>query len=221
MNLVSIVLILGMVGLVAYFVLYKAPASTSLGQTLVSEVQQGNVETKSKVILPLSNNEPEGITFTYTMWLLIKDFTIGYGTQRRILSKGDCPGIYIDSTSNSLVVAVDTYGTKETILIPNVPAMKWMHLAVVVNQQAVDIYINGTLRQHHTLNQLPNQNDEPVIIGPNWDGVIGRALYYPRTLTYNEIHTMASQEPPPFKMPTAAKPDYFDITWYTGRLNSS
>jgi hypothetical protein len=84
-----------------------------------------------------------------------------------------------------------------------------------------DVYINGTLRQHHTLTQLPDQTNDSVVIGSGWNGLVGRAIYYPRSLSYSEIHTMASAEPPPYNETVIGKNNYFDITWYTGRLNSS
>ena len=219
MNLLPSLVILGIVGLGIYLWVFR-PAQTD-ARSLVSMPQSGMVKSSINYDLPLSFNEPEGLTYSYSMWILIKDFTTGYGTRRTVLSKGDSPGIYLDSTSNSLVVAVKTYGTTETVLIPNIPAMKWIHLAVVVNQYAVDVYINGTLRQHHTLTQLPDQTTDPVIIGPGWNGLIGRAVYYPRSISYSEIHEMASQEPPPYNETVIGKNNYFDITWYTGRLNSS
>ena len=219
MNPLPIVFVLGLGALFLYFMYYRAPKFD--GNTLLMGTQSGSVQTTNRFDIPLSLNEPEGITFTYSMWLLIKDFTTNYGTRRTILTKGDCPGIYIDATSNSLIVAVKTYGTTETILISNIPALKWMHLAVVVNQQSVDVYINGTLRQHHTLNQLPDQNSEPVIMGGGWNGVLGNVMYQPRTLTYNEIHALASADPPPYEDQVIGKKNYFDITWYIGRLNSS
>jgi hypothetical protein len=219
MNPLAIVAVLGLGALFVYFFYYKAP--TFDGNTLLAGTQSGSVQTTNRFEIPLSLNEPQGITFTYSMWLLIKDFTTNYGTRRVILTKGDCPGIYIDSTSNSLVIAVKTYGTTETILIPNIPPLKWMHLAVVVDQQSVDVYINGTLRQHHTLNQLPDQNTDPVVMGGGWNGVLGNVMYQPRSLTYNEIHTLASAEPPPYTDEVIGKKNYFDITWYIGRLNSS
>jgi hypothetical protein len=219
MNLLPILVILGIVGLGIYL-WFSGPPQTD-ASTIISMPQSGMVKTSVNYALPLSFNEPEGLTYSYSMWLLIRDFTTGYGTRRPILVKGDSPGIYLDSTSNSLVVAIKTYGTTETVLIPNIPAMKWIHLAVVVNQYAVDVYVNGTLRQHHTLTQLPDQTTDPVVIGPGWNGLIGRALYYPRSLSYSEIHEMASAEPPPYNETVIGKNNYFDITWYTGRLNSS
>lgn len=219
MNLFPILIILAIVGLVVYLWVSTPPKTDA--NTLVDVPQSGLVKTTIPYVLPTSFNQPEGLTYSYSMWILVKDFTTGYGQRRTILSKGDSPGIYLDSTSNSLVVAIKTYGATETILISNMPALKWIHLAVVVNQYAVDVYINGTLRQHHSLSQLPDQTTDPVVIGPGWNGVIGRAVYYPRTLSYTEIHTLASADPPPYEDSVIGKHNYFDITWYTGRLNSS
>lgn len=170
-------------------------------------------------LLPLSFNQPEGIVYSYSAWILVKDFTVGYGNKRRIFSKGDSPGLYIDSTSNSLLVAVDTYGAKETILIPNMPASKWIHFAMVVNQYSVQIYINGTLRQYHTLGQLPKQNVDVVKIGSTWEGTLGNLIYYPRALSASEVDRMSQEDPPNDLTPTPSPPQYFDITWYIGRLN--
>ena len=219
MQVLTVVLLLGILAAIIYFVWYSAPKTDA--NTILMDSVSGATETTINYSIPRSFNQPEGAVFSYSMWVLVKDFTTGYGTQRKVFSQGDCPGVYIDSTSNSLIVAVKTFGSTETILIPNIPAMKWIHLAVVVNQQAVDIYINGTLRQHHTLGQLPDQSDDPVVIGPGWNGVVGRVTYYPRSLDYKDIREMSQQNPPPDMVPKIATPNYLDITWYTGRLNST
>jgi hypothetical protein len=221
LGVLTVVVPLVLILLFAFAYFSRPSNSTVDAQTLLAGTQSGSVKTTNRVALPLSLNEPEGITFSYSMWMLVKDFTTGYGTRRTILTKGDCPGIYLDATSNSLIVAVKTYGSTETILISNVPALKWIHLGVVVNQQSVDVYINGTLRQHHTLNQLPDQNQEPVTIGGDWNGVVGNVVYYPRSLSYGELNALASAEPPPYQDQVIGKKNYFDITWYIGRLNSA
>lgn len=185
---------------------------------VVVGTQRGNTETTVSAELPQSFNRAEGIAFSYSGWMKIEDFTVGYGERRRIFSKGDCPGLYIDSTSNSLVVAVKTYGTTETILVPNIPAKKWIHVALVVDQQAVDIYINGMLRQHHTLTQMPDQTpEEPVRIGGRWDGVLANLYYYPRMLSSVEVHILSQDVPTTEGEPTPSTPYYFDTTWYSGR----
>ena len=135
-----------------------------------------------------------------------------------VFSRDDCPGLYIDSTSNALIVKVGTYGATETVLISNIPAKKWIHFAIVISQYAVDIYINGILRQHHTLNQLPKQTDAPVqIAGSAFDGQIGGLTYYPRILTATEIGLHAAAAPPVSLITAPPSGAYLDITWFTGR----
>ncbi len=208
------------VGVLLYFVFKSSTPTDRID--IIPDVQSGLFSTTRSMSVALpSFNQPQGRVYSYTGWLVIKDFTQGYGSRRTIFSKNDAPGLYLDGTSNSLIVAVKTYGTTETILIPNIPAMKWIHFAIVVDQQSVDIYINGTLRQHHTLSQLPDLNEDALTTGPSWDGYLARLVYYRRALSYGEINTFASQPPPQLPEEQIGKNGYFDITWYIGRLNSS
>jgi hypothetical protein len=220
MAILGIVFLLLLAGLVIYMMWFVNKAESDEIIIIDGSVRGDGTTTSQAKITP-SFNQPQGIVFSYTGWLLIKDFTKGYGTARRIFSKGDCPGMYLDTTSNGIVVRVKTYGSTETILISNIPASKWIHFAIVVDQEAVDIYINGTLRQHHTLSQIPDLNTEPIITGPNWDGTLGNLSYYARALTPEEIRLKSMQTPPDDLSLKVGKPNYFDITWYIGRLNST
>jgi hypothetical protein len=222
----SLWVILG-ISIIVGFVLYLIISSTlSLSPPdatpIIVGLQEGLYSTSRSglTILP-SFNQGGGRVYSYTGWLLIKDFTQGWGTPRTIFSKGGAPSLTLDGTSNSLIVSVKTYGSPDTILIPNIPAMKWIHFAIVVDQHAVDVYINGTLRQHHTLSQLPDLTDDPITTGPNWNGYIGNLVYWRKALSYAEISSMASQPPPKLPEQSVGKSGYFDITWYIGRLNSA
>lgn len=215
-----------LVGLLLLYVVWKSlPAITGDGngkKVVISKgSRSGELENASPVPTPLSFNEPEGIAYSYTAWVLVKDFAKGYGQRRTIFSKDDAPGLYIDSTSNSLVVSILTFGTTETILIPNVPAMKWLHIGIVVDQQAVDIFVNGILRQHHTLGQLPKQTLGATKIGGGWDGVVSDITYYPRALKHSEIKKLSQEKTPDPLQKAPAGPQYFDISWYTGRFYSN
>lgn len=222
MSVWAILGILLVVGALLYMIFAPGKGTSPDAVTLIADLQEGLYSTsRSATTLLPSFNQSQGRVYSYTGWLLFKDFTQGYGTRRKLFSRGDAPALYLDATSNSLIVSVKTYGTTETILIPNIPAMKWIHFAIVVDQQSVDFYINGTLRQHHTLTQLPDLTDDPVTTGPNWNGYIGRLVYWRKALSYAEISSMASQEPPALPNQAVGKNGYFDITWYIGRLNSS
>lgn len=222
MGLWSILGILVVVGVLLYMIFSPRSSAPADAVPIIPDLQEGLYSTSrsGSSLLP-SFNQGKGRVYSYTGWVLFKDFTQGWGSPRTIFSKGGAPSLTLDGTSNSLIVSVKTYGTTETILIPNIPAMKWIHFAIVVDQQAVDIYINGTLRQHHTLTQLPDLTDDPVTTGPNWNGYIGRLVYWRKALSYAEISAMASQPPPKLPEESVGKSGYFDITWYIGRLNSA
>lgn len=210
-----------LIGLVVFLIWFAVSPPGDDRTVIFAGSKPGDLEESFPIALPPSFNQPEGLTYSYTAWILIKDFTTGYGQRRRIFSKGDAPGLYIDSTSNALLVAVNTFGTTETILIPNIPAMKWIHFALIVDQHSVDIYINGILRKHHTLSQLPKLNDIAMTIGRGWNGVVARLTYFARSLNYTEIKMMMKEDLPDDLDRKAAGPNYFDISWYIGRLYSA
>ena len=206
----------------AFFWWYSQESAPSDQVNIVVGSQSGKQSKAVSPALPQSFNQPEGLTYSYSGWILVKDFGEGYGKRRTVFKTGDdTPGFYIDSTSNSFIVAVKTFGATETILIPNVPAMKWLHVGIVVDQQAVDIYINGLLRQHHTLGQLPQQNTSPTIqMGPGWDGVLAKLVYYSRALRPGEVKRLSAEPVPDDLQKKPAEPQYFDLSWYIGRFYS-
>jgi hypothetical protein len=187
-------------------------------------VQQATVTGKvpyySKADLPRSVNQAEGATFSFDGWFVVNDFTYGYGKKRLVFTHGDCPGVYLDSTSNSILVLVNTFGSVESVMISNIPAQKWIHIGVVVTQYTVDVYINGMLRQHHTLTQLPKQEESATQIGSDstgFDGQVGGLTYYARALSASEISTHAAAAPPTSLVQAPASGQYLDISWYLGR----
>lgn len=209
-------------GAILFLWWYSSTAVLSDQVNIVVGSQSGEENKAVSPALPQSFNQPEGLTYSYSGWVLVNDFGAGYGQKRTVFKVGDdTPALYIDSTSNSFIVAVKTFGATETILIPSIPALKWMHIAIVVDQQAVDIYINGILRQHHTLGQLPKQDTAPTIqMGPGWDGVLAKLVYYSRALRPTEIKRIAAQPVPDDLQKKPAAPQYFDLSWYIGRFYS-
>ena len=209
-------------GALIFFWWYGTVPADSERVNIVVGSQSGEVSKAVSPALPQSFNQPEGLTYSYSGWVLVKDFGKGYGERRTIFKTGDNePALYIDATSSSFIFAVNTFGSLETILIPSIPAMKWLHIAMVVDQQAVDIYINGTLRQHHTLGQLPKQNSNPTIqMGPGWDGVLANLVYYSRALVPSEIKRLSQEPVPDDLQKEPAIPQYFDLSWYIGRFYS-
>ena len=217
-------------GVVALFIIgiiiWQVVSSQRKAKSDAVDIMPGSMSGKElktySTSLPRSVNQREGATFTYTGWILVKDFTYNYGKKRLIFSKADCPGLYLDTTSNSLLLSIKTFAdAQETILIANIPAAKWIHFAVVVDQDSVDFYINGIIRQHHTLLQLPKQNDDPVTMGATaaagWDGVLANLQYTPRSLSAGEVAAMTTNIPTDDLTIKPSSGQYFDMSWYTGR----
>lgn len=184
--------------------------------------EDGRTEFSSKQALPKSFNQPEGITFSYTCWVRIDNFAYRYGQQRLIFTKGPTdlstmsPALLIDANTNSLLVKLSTFGNTEVVPIPNIPAKKWIHVAIAVDQDAMEVYINGTLRTHHTLTQLPRQNTDTVHTGVQggFDGKIALLQYYSHFLTPSDVAT-SMQAVPKEQKEENVLPPYFDISWWT------
>jgi hypothetical protein len=222
MEVTTIIFWVLFVGALLFFWWFSTVSVDSEQVSILPGSQSGQMKKSVSLRLPISFNQPEGLTYSYSGWVLVKDFGAGYGKRQTIFKAGeDAPALYIDSTSNSFIVAVNTFGSTETILIPSIPAMKWLHVALVVDQQSVDVYINGILRQHHTLGQLPKQNvDAAITMGPGWDGVLARLVYYSRALKHTEVKRLAAEPLPDDLQKEPAGPQYFDLSWYIGRFYS-
>ena len=152
----------------------------------------------------------------------IDDFNYKYGEPKIVFTKGtpdlkiSCPALVIDPNTNSLLIYIDTYGTKEIIPISNIPAKKWLHVGIVVDQYSTNIYINGTLHTHHTLNQLPKQNSANVLITPKggFNGKVGSIDYYPTLLDQNDIYNLSLNTPKLDRSSIGIVPPYFAQTWW-------
>ena len=188
---------------------------------IVDAIKDGKDDSFYQNPLPVSVNRPAGIEFSYTGWLRIDDFAYRFGEPRIIFVKGSadlstaCPALLIDANTNTLLVKVDTFGAQETIPIVSVPANKWLHIAISVNQEAVDVYVNGTMYAHHILTQLPKQNAGSVMNSPagGFAGKIVQLEYHPQALTASDIQSRA-REAPPTGENNQVFPEYFDRSWF-------
>ena len=216
---IAFVALLVMFGFYVYF------SQPSVSNTIRGSIADGRKTFNSNEVLSPSFNQKQGMTFSYTCWIKIDDFSYRYGEQKVIFTKGptdlssSCPALLIDANTNSLLVKLDTYGATEIIPISNIPAKKWMHVAIVVDQDSVDVYINGLIHTHHTLAQLPRQNTDSVHsgIGGGFDGKIAQLEYYGYFLTPQDVANSMKSTPAPDSSDVGQLPPYFDLSWWTKR----
>ena len=216
-------LVVCIVAAIVYSVLNTTISGSS--NAIVSTIQDGKTETTYNTAIPPSKDQPDGISFSYAGWLKVDDFTYRFGEKKYVFVKGSddgmqaCPALAIDANTNTLLAIVDTFGMTETVPISNIPAKKWIHFVLGVNQTSVNVFINGTLHTHHTLAQLPKQNSGPVHMstGGGFAGKLGGLQYYPYLVTPAEASSMSTT--PPSADPTdhgvGVLPPYFASSWWT------
>jgi hypothetical protein len=196
--------------------------NTAANYDIVDTIRDGKDGQVYRKTLPKSVNRADGIEFSYSGWLRIDDFAFKFGVPKVIFVKGSadlttaCPALVIDANTNTLLLKVDTFGVQETISIVSVPAKKWLHFVINVNQEAVDVYINGILYAHHILSQLPKQNSASVLTSPDggFAGKVVRIQYHPQTLTESDILSKAREQPPTGDEKDQVFPPYFDMSWF-------
>ena len=143
---------------------------------------QDPVNSSSKTLV-LSENQLTGIEFSYSTFIYISedtdDNTEGWKT---VFYKGYetgpfplCgPGVFVSSKSETnggpvLRVVMNTYDSwYNTIDVKQIPFNKWFHLALVLRNNAMEVYVNGNLATKRVFNgTLPYQNYQPLHIFPS------------------------------------------------------
>ena len=143
-----------------------------------------------------SVDEDEGLEFTWSSWLFIKNVKKkeNNNTVQHIFNKGsdmgnnailtpvgssnglrngmakpnNGPGLYLDSTTNKLRVVLNTYSSIiETVTIDNIPMKKWFLVTIRVKDKTLDVYINNNVAARHVFDSVPKQNYGDVYVSQN------------------------------------------------------
>lgn len=127
-----------------------------------------------------SENEVNGMEFSYSMYLMISPETFEAtvsdtcgGTQnqnktrlRQIFHKGSkdgfpllAPGLFVHGNKNTLRLYMNS-ATKwdNYVEIPNVPIGKWFHMAIVLKGKYLDVFVNGNVTVRHEFPTVPKLN---------------------------------------------------------------
>ncbi|MEE9573924.1 MAG: LamG-like jellyroll fold domain-containing protein [Candidatus Neomarinimicrobiota bacterium] len=155
----------------------------------------------SKPILR-SRNQRGGIEFTWSVWLYIDDLQYKMGQKKHIFHKGsdtmkdgaaypnNAPGLYLHPTRNTLIITMNTYTTmNEEVQINDIPLNKWINVAIRLQGQHLDVYINGQLALRHVFKSVPKQNYGKVYVNMNggFSGSMSDLWYHDYALTGTQI----------------------------------
>jgi hypothetical protein len=154
---------------------------------------------------PVKNSD-EGLEFSYSVWIYIQDWTRGW---KNIFVKGDktdgastnsarSPGLWLYPDTNALHARINTFASpNEGCDIKNIPLQKWVHIAYILNNRTVDIYIDGKLERSCVLRGVPKLNDEPVRVCDNggFFGKISNLVYFRYAMKPDEVYKIYASGP--------------------------
>jgi hypothetical protein len=204
------------------------------GSTKMGPLTQGF---GSEYTIARSNNEENGIEFTWAVSLYIKDHKDG-GDIRHIFSKGSvptftnstqtgittinqAPGLYFHRVENKLIVKMDTFNNStSSIEILSIPHNKWLNVLIRCKQTLIDVYINGQVAKSIVLPSTPKQNYGNVYISESggFIGNISNLFYYNHALSINEIQKLledsVNTQTTANDGINATKTDYLGFKWY-------
>ncbi len=191
----------------------------------------GMINSKQMVIIPQnpskkgakpilrSNNEREGLEFTWSVWIFVNDEDFSATQYKHIFHKGNDnidstgvnypnngPGLYLTPRINSaqgntagLKIKMNTF-TKidEDVVISNLPLHKWVNIIIrVTKQNQMDVYISGTLTKRVMLSGVPKQNYGDVYVSMNggFDGNTADLRYFESAIGTNKIKSIVDNGP--------------------------
>ena len=178
-------------------------------QMIVVPQQPG---TSGAITVERSNNSPNGIEFSWSVWIYINNLQYLSGQYRHIFSKGNsdidmttglvqpnnAPGLYISPNTNALTIVMNTYNViNEKVIVPDIPLNKWVNVIIRCRNTNLDVYVNGTVTKSMVLNGVPKQNYGNVYIGMNggFSGNISNLWYYNYALGTSAIQNIAMKGP--------------------------
>ena len=186
-----------------------------------------NPRDENSITLYRSNNQKDGLEFSYSLWLIINDTQYKYGKTKAIFYKGNktgfpnrAPGVFLHPTDNTLLIYMNTYDNiLNQIDITDIPIKRWFHLSIVITQQYMDIYFNGHIKKRHKFLSMPKQNFGNVWINMDggFDGYISKFRYYRYALTPNRIIDIVKAGPSKTLCDdNASTPPYLSNDWWVG-----
>jgi len=205
------------------------------GKTMQVIPQDPNL--KNAVTLVRSDNQQDGIEFTYSTWIIIDDLVYQDGQYRHIFHKGNdninytsepigmnqpnnAPGLYIAPNTNALVVVMNTFDNiQEKLTIDDIPLNKWMCVQIRVSNHQLDVFINGKLAKRLIMKGVPRQNYGNVYVAMNggFSGNISDLRYFNSALGTAEIQSIVDSGPNLTLVgpeATGNQPKYLSLRWF-------
>jgi hypothetical protein len=206
---------------------------------------------KESIPIRRSNNKPTGIEHSWSVWLYITDpgssntsttyshiFNMGNGevdSTTGIANINNSPGLYIKKTSNAgpntctlhavmdVIPGISQNTQNQTVDISTIPIKKWVHVLLRLENNTMDVYINGVITSRVILTNVPklNYNDIYVCNNGGFNGNVSDLRYFDHALTVFEINRIVTAGPNLTAAinSTGTQYHYLSTNWYNSNYN--
>ena len=193
-----------------------------------------------------SNNESKGAEFSWSVWLYIDSVPDDDDKYKHIFNKGsndydvttgtgiaktnNAPGLYLGGrgpNKNALKIKMDSVkgGDVATeIEIDNIPLKKWVHVVIRLQNNILDVYVNGTIADRLILHHTPKQNYDDIHVNQGeFPGQMSDLRYFSRALNVFEINSILNNGPDLTSSSLSAVSGagfygYLSNMWYTSKV---
>ena len=196
---------------------------------LINGLQNGAVSTtisqdpnnKASITILRSENEKDGIEFTWSVWLYLNGFQGSdsdiNGTYHHVFNKGNttpstpkgsfpgtttpnnAPGLYINPNYDGFRVIMNSFSNpyQEVIEVTDLPMAKWINVVIRVQSKNCDIYVNGRLVKRRVMTDVVKQNYDDVHVSLNggFSGYLSNLTYFNRSISITQIQDIISVGP--------------------------
>jgi hypothetical protein len=220
---------------------------TVSAESKLREFEQ-NPKARNSKLLPFSDNERTGAEFTYCFFIWINPSSFreedgllhimhkGYPTPYPLMG----PGVFLKSNINTLRVYMNTSTTWNNYIdIENIPVKKWVHIAVVGRDNAVEVYVNANLAKKLNMDGavfyqnfgnlflfnsrpcylngtlIPSLKGEILRIFGTYNGNFSNLFYFSYAISYTELQEMMGMGPSnKTEVGTEDAPPYLEDAWW-------
>ena len=193
--------------IILVYVMYRDTASDFMKRNPVWVDHPTNAFTnKIKPRRPPRNTNP--YAFTYSLWVYVSDWNYKFGSWKNIFVRTERkgkgfidmePGLFFYPKTNSIHARISTTADSlEGCDIKNIPLQKWVHIAYVLNNRNVDMYVDGKLERSCVLKGIPVIRDNSrVYIAKDggFYGQISRFQFFGHALEPNDVLTLYTTGP--------------------------
>jgi hypothetical protein len=215
---------------------------------LINGLQNGSVSTtisqdpnnKSSITILRSENEKDGIEFTWSVWIYLNGFQDS-DSYHHVFNKGNtilstpkeifpgtntpnnAPGLYINPKYDGFRVIMNSFSDpyQEVIEVTDLPMTKWVNIVIRVQDKNCDIYVNGRLVKRRVMTDVVKQNYDDVQVSLNggFSGYLSNLTYFNRSISITQIQDIISVGPNLKQVSKAldlnnSKPRYLSNRWY-------